>query len=75
MSSNNRVLVPVHPHVGPPLTSQQILASNIKYVFAPTGQELKGPVYFNDIRPDGKPYHGGVIVGDTIAYHGIPKNK
>lgn len=77
MSNNNNNFVPVYPFVGPSaLTPQQILAPGMVYKDAITGNILPGPVCWGDVRPDGVPYHGGVLNEQktTISFHRTPPN-
>ncbi len=71
-NSNTPNYVPVYPFVGPTaLTPQQITAPGMIYKDAITGNILSGPVSWGDKRPDGVPYHGGVLneAKTTIAFH------
>lgn len=34
------------------------------------GQSLDAPLQKGELRPDGKPAHGGVYANDTVYYHG-----
>ena len=75
MSKKERKQVPLYPYIGSgPIHPSEIITKSTRFVDAPTGNQLPGPVYWGDTRPSGTPYHGGIIhpSRNIIAYHYQP---
>lgn len=59
-------IVPIYPLLGgdygPPLNPVIVDTPGMVFQDAGTKKILDKPVVWGDIRPDGKPYHGGIYI-------------